>query len=485
MISHNILIISAGLMALSVFACSLSARLGVPALLLFLFIGMLAGSDGIGKIEFQDVQLTQLLGIVSLILILFDGGIGSRWREIKPIAKEGVLLSTLGVFLTSSLIGAFTHYIFGMPWLHGLLLGAIISSTDAAAVFSVLRTRKIGLHSDLKHLLEFESGFNDPMAVFLTISLISLIQHPDQSPWLLFPYFIRQMGFGLLIGWGLAQALLHFLQRFPLENEGITPVLTISFAILTYGIADLAGGSGFLAVYILALFIGNDEFLHKRYVTRFHDGIAWLMQIVMFLLLGLLVNPNQLTAVIGIGLSITGFSIFLARPLGTLLSMAIFKRGLRQKLFISWVGLRGAVPIVLATFPFSAGLPMANDIFNIVFFVVLASVLIQGSSIEWVAKFLGVLRPFDDKPKYPLEFSPTRHTHNDLIEVTIPKHSPLANKLLAELGLPPGVLVVMVYRDNEFIVPNGALALQEGDNMLVMAGQKQLRQLQDLIDYTR
>ena len=397
------LLVSSVLLLLSILAWKVSHRLGIPALLLFLGIGMLAGSDGPGGIYFDNAPIAQAVGVVALAFILFAGGLDTEWKVVRPALGGALALSTIGVLLTALVVALFAILLFHVSFAEGLLLGGIISATDAAAVFSVLGGRK--LSGKITPLLELESGCNDPMAVFLTIGLTNLLADPHESVFALLLLFVQQMGigaiFGLLLGWGA----IHLTGRLKLEEAALYPVLTIAFVLLAYGLTATLGGSGFLAVYLVGVLLGNSSVQRVNRLTRFHDSLAWLMQIAMFLILGLLVFPSHLPAVFGSGLLITAVAIFIARPASVLITLFPMKMPLREKLFVSWVGLRGAVPIVLATFPLLAGLHNASLLFNLVFFVVFASVLLQGASIPLVARWLHVIAP-DATPQEILSTNP-------------------------------------------------------------------------------
>src|SRR6185295_1976295 len=341
--------------------------------LLFIVLGMLAGSDGPGGIPFDDAHLAQSLGVVALALILFSGGLDTEWASVRPVLGKGLALSTVGVLITAILVGLFAKVVLGFSLLEGVLLGAIVSATDAAAVFSVLRARSVGIKGHVRPLLELESGSNDPMAVFLTTGLIGIMTHPGESVFSLIPMFIQQMALGAALGYAMGKLIVLTINRLALEFEGLYPVLTLSLILLTYGAVAALGGNGFLSVYIAGLIMGKNDFIHKRSVTRFHDGLAWLMQIAMFLALGLLVFPSHLLPIVGLGLLSSLFLMLIARPVSVLVTLAFSRMGLNEKLMISWVGLRGAVPIVLATFPLLAGMPKSEIIFDLVFFIVLTS----------------------------------------------------------------------------------------------------------------
>lgn len=384
------MLVSAVLLLLSIVAWLVSSRLGIPALLFFLAIGMLAGSDGPGGIYFDNVFVAQSIGVVALAFILFAGGLDTDWKVVRPALGGALSLSTIGVLLTAIVVALFAMLLLHISFLQGMLLGAIISATDAATVFSVLGARQLHLKGILIPLLELESGSNDPMAVFLTIGLIQLLTQPQQSFLNVIVLFIQQMGIGAISGLVLGWASLQLIKRLHLEVVSLYPVLTIALVLFTYGLTATLGGSGFLAVYLMGLIVGNSSIQRVNRIARFHDAIAWLMQIAMFLILGLLVFPSHLPTVAVNGLLITGVAIFIARPVSVLISLLPVKISLREKLFISWVGLRGAVPIVLATFPLLANVPQAMALFDLTFFVVLVSVLLQGTTVPLVAKWLGV-----------------------------------------------------------------------------------------------
>jgi potassium/hydrogen antiporter len=435
---------------------------------------MLAGSEGPGGIAFDDPALAQSIGIIALVFILFAGGIDANWAQVRPTFWQASSLATLGVLFTALAVGAFLSILLGFSLLNGLLLGAIVASTDAAAVFSVLRSRNISLRGRLKPLLELESGSNDPMAIFLTIALIQLIANKGSSVGSLILLFIVQMGLGAALGFGLGKAMVFSLNRLKLAYEGIYPVFAMAFAALVYGATASLGGSGFLAVYIAGLVASNSEFVHKKSLLRFFDGMAWLSQITMFLTLGLLVFPSHIFPILGMGLLVSGFLMLVARPLSVFISLSFSKLQWREKAFVSWVGLRGAVPIVLATFPLLAGLPDARLIFNLVFFIVLTSALFQGWSTPIAARFFNVDAPPDLKRRYPLEFSPVEGVDTELVDLIVPYNSPAAGKPIVELGMPPDSLIVLLSRNDAFLVPSGGTVLQEGDTVLVLVNKNNL-----------
>lgn len=469
------------LVLLSVAIAKVSDRLGLPMLLLFIIIGMLAGSEGIGGIFFDDAKLAQSIGIVSLIFILFAGGFDTKWSNVRTVFWQAAGLSTIGVFLTAFAVGLFSARLFGFSILDGFLLGAIVSSTDAAAVFAVLRSREISLKENLTSLLELESGSNDPMAVFLTLGTIQLLMSGQTGALSIVFLFFFQMGIGLLFGLLIGRLMVIALNWLKIWFEGIYPVMVLAFVAFAYGAAATVGGSGFLAVYVAGLVAGNSEFVQKKSLLRFFDGFAWLSQIGMFLTLGLLVYPSQVAAVVGVGLLVSAFLMFVARPLSVFLLMSFSGAGWRDKAFVSWVGLRGAVPIVLAIFPLIAGLQGARMLFNLVFFIVLTSALLQGWSVPFVAKFLKVDSPLKRKQQHPIEFAPVEGINADLVDLIIPYDSLVIGKSIVELGLPKDTVVVLIGRDDEYLVPSGGTILQEGDTLLVLASSESLPDVRDTV----
>ncbi|SHN27472.1 cell volume regulation protein A [Cyclobacterium lianum] len=470
---ENILIISSVLLIISILASKTAGRAGIPILLLFLGIGMLAGSDGIGGIEFEDPGIAQFMGILALTYILFSGGLDTKWQAIKPVLGPGLTLSTLGVLLTAVAVGFFSYTLFDFSLLESLLLGAIVSSTDAAAVFSILRAKSIGLKGNLRPLLELESGSNDPMAFFLTVGLTSLIAVKGFTWQQLIPVFFLQMLVGGLGGYLLGKGIVWLVNRINLEYEGLYPVLMLGLVIMTYSLIDLLKGNGFLGVYVAALTIGNGKMLHKKSLIRFFDGVAWLMQIVMFITLGLLVFPSQVIPVMGLGFVLALFLIFVARPLGVFISLAFFKFKLREKVFVSWVGLRGAVPIVFATFPLIAGVDKSSMLFNVVFFIVLTSVALQATTLSFAAKLLHLSVPEGLKKRSLLDIELSEDFKNALVEVELPENAVVDGKKIVSLDFPKTSLIVLINRDNRFITPNGLTELQSGDKLMVMMNSEE------------
>jgi cell volume regulation protein A len=474
----NILLIGSVLLLISILAGKTIRRLGVPTLIFFLIVGMLAGSEGIGGIYFDNAGLAQFIGIVALNFILFSGGLDTHWQSIKPVMWRGIALSTLGVFLTALSVGVFVHYAFGFTLAEGMLLGSVISATDAAAVFSILRSKGIGLKGYLQPVLELESGSNDPMAYFLTISLTSIVASGQTQFAELIPHFFKEFILGGAVGFAMGNASVWLINHIKLETEGLYPVLTLALAIFTYSFTDFIGGNGFLAIYLCAVVMGNSSMVKKRSLVKFYDGQAWLMQIILFLTLGLLVFPSRILPLIGMGLLISAFLIFVARPVGVFASLAFFRSNLRSKLFISWVGLRGSVPIVFATYPLLAGIAKADLIFNLVFFISVTSVLLQGTTLSYVARLLHVAIPATVKRRIGFDFEAGDNIKSEMQEIILNENAYAVGKRIVDLRIPSTVNILAVKRGEYFIAPNGSTKLMANDILHVLAeDSKSLQQL--------
>lgn len=442
-----------------------SDRFGIPSLVVFLAVGMLAGSDGLLGLSFDNRQIAQDVGTIALIFILYAGGLDTNLKSIRPVMINGIILATLGVVLTAGAIAVLVKYLLGLDWLEALLFGSIISSTDAAAVFAILGAKEISLRNNIRPLLELESGSNDPMAIFLTLTMIQIISVatvpsvPDVALTL-----VKQFLLGGLMGYMFGVALPGLFNRLRLEYWGLYPVFSMAWVLLLYVLAGKIGGNGFLAVYIAGMFINKKEFAHKKNLIGFHDGIAWTMQIVIFLTLGLLVNPSQLPAVALAGVAIAFWIMFVARPMGVFLSLLFSRYSVKEKMFISWVGLRGVVPIVLATYPFGANLPRSELIFNTIFFVVFISIIIQGMTLEKAAQKCGVK---EEVAAEEVEMSNLPILYHTLRQYTIRFGSEIIGKNLAELELPSDFLVLLVKRKGEYVKPTGSSVFEEGDLLLI------------------
>lgn len=479
MIINEILLIAAILLLSAIIFNKIGGKFGVPSLIIFIFVGILAGSDGILGIHFEDYMLAQFVGIVAISYILFMGGLSVDIDELKPVVSEGAVLATLGVFATGIITGICSYYLLHLSFHECMLLGGIVSSTDAAAVFGVLRSKSISLGYNLKPLLEFESGSNDPMAVFLTLGIIGLILGQINLPGLIFDFF-KQMLLGIVFGILIARGTTWIINRIKLEYDSLYVVITLASVLFTYSFISIIGGNGFIGVYVCGLAMAGMKFVNKKTLVKFHDAIAWLMQIVMFLILGLLVNFKDGFAYTGQALLIALILTFIARPLAVFLTTIPFKRSFKEKLMISWVGLRGAAPIVLATFPLTADIPHAMEIFNIVFFVVIISVLLQGTTIPYIAKLLGVDAPLEVNHASVIEYD-AKDTNNQMLEFTVPENSKAAGKQIYELNLPKGALVSLIYKKGEYIVPTGSTEISACDVLFVLMDKTKEEEVRSIL----
>ena len=472
---ENVLLIGSVIWFVSILLSKTGYKFGVPVLLVFLLIGMLLGVDGLG-IEFDNYKHAQIIGMVALTIILFSGGMDTKFSDVKPILGAGVVLSTLGVLLTTLFTGffiygishAFSHVIH-IPLTLALLLAATMSSTDSATVFNILRSQKMGLRNRLQPLLEFESGSNDPMAYMLTIVMIQIIQggSADVSAWSILFNFVMQFGFGLIFGYLLGRACVWIINKIDLQNKSLYPIMMLSFIFFIFSFTNLFKGNGYLAVYVAGIVMGNSKLTENKSISSFLDGIVWLVQIVMFLVLGMLVNPHEMFKIALPALIVGVFVIFVGRPLSVFLCLLPFKGiAKRSRIFISWVGLRGAAPIIFATYPMVAGVPGASFIFNMVFFITLTSLIIQGTTITKVADWLRLSMVKDDGPEnfgvdIPEEL-------NTILQQQVVKDE----AYLKDYPLPEGTLVMIVERRNKYIVPNGQLFLKKGDKLLLISARR-------------
>lgn len=446
----------------------LAARIGVPVLLLFLVVGMLAGSEGIGRIEFEDYSLANAIGTVALCLILFDGGLRTSHHAIRSIWKPAAVLASLGVLITTVVTGLAAAWILGISTLEGLLLGSIVGSTDASAVFVVLRSGGVSLRRRLAETLEVESGSNDPMAIFLTVGLIHVLTGAVAPGPGLLGLFVTQLVVGSVAGLLVGYGGVWVLKRIQLDTAGLYPVMATALALLSFGLTAILHGSGFLAVYLTGIVIGNRRPVFHRGILLFHDAAAWICQILMFMTLGLLSFPSRLLDIAGVTLLIAAVLIFVARPIAVFLCASRFGFSIHELLFLSWVGLKGAVPITLATFPMLAGLPGASVIFDAVFVVVLVSALIQGWTLPAAARFLKLDEPELRSPSVTLELSSLRDVDGDIVDYYVETGCRAAGRMLKDLGLPDGVVVAMITRDHEIIMPRGSFQIETGDHVVVV-----------------
>lgn len=463
----ELMIISGLVLLICITSSKVLYKFGVPILLIFILLGMLFGSDGMVGIYFDNYELTKQLCSIGLIFIMFFGGFGTNWNMAKPVAVPSILMSSLGVIITAGVTGIFCYMVIGTTLFEGLLIGAIAASTDAASVFAVLRSQKLNLKGSLASLLEVESGSNDPIAYMLTLIILTLMNNSGVE--LIIPMVIKQITFGLAIGFILAKLSVYVLRNSNFEIEGFYTIFITAIALLSYALSEYVGGNGYLSVYISGIIIGNSKIPHKRSLVHFFDGISWIMQIMLFFMLGLLSFPSKLPSVFGIAMAISVFMIIIARPLATFITLAKFKFSNREKLFISWVGLRGAASVVFAIYAVTQGVVIENDIFHIIFFIALLSVGLQGTLIPTVARKLDlvddntpVLKTFND---YDGEIS------SKLIEVNIDDDNKWANKSIMDSNIPEDILIVMIKRKEQVLVPKGSTVIKRGD-ILVLSGDK-------------
>ena len=464
----HVILIGAVVMSLGIVLGAFSARLGVPFLLVFLAVGMLAGVDGPGGIRFSDTWLSFLVGNLALAVILLDGGLRTRFATFRVALKPSLSLATVGVLVTAALVGVFAAWLLGIDWRLGLLLGAIVGSTDAAAVFSMLNSSGIRLKDRVASVLEIESGINDPMAIFLTLTLIEWLTAPDGlTPLGLVTRLLVQFGVGGLLGLALGYCLARVLERIRVA-EGLQAILLCSGGAMVFALVQTAGGSGFLAVYLTGMLIGNRERAVTSDTMRAMDGMAWLAQSAMFLLLGLLVAPHRIWEVAGPAVAVAAFLMLVARPVAVWLALLPFRFNARETGFIAWMGLRGAVPIVLSLFPLLRGLPESGLIFRVAFAVVLASLLLQGTTVRPAARLARVLRPGFPEP---LARSRLRGVHGPTLEVMqfrVSVNAPVENVRADQLELPPRCRLLTVARDDA-LAPHEQTVLRAGDTVSVMA----------------
>ena len=463
---------------LSILAGKAGYRFGVPVLLLFLAVGMVFGSDGFG-IQFQNIQLAQTISSVALCIILFSGGMDTKIEDIRPVLAQGVILATIGVLFTAILTGLAIWLVLGLTiksasigFMTSLLLAATMSSTDSASVFSILRSKGLRLKNNLKPLLELESGSNDPMAYVLTITLIGMVGINSQPNYLMaIQNLLLQLIIGGIAGFLFGKIAIYVINHIRLENKSLYPILVFTFCIFIFSMTYFIRGNGYLAVYVGGLVIGNTRFVHKRTAINFFDGMAWMSQLLMFLTLGLLINPSELVPIIVPGLIISILMIFITRPLSVFLCMLPFPQmGVKDKAFISWVGLRGAVPIIFAIMVLAADITNARLMFNIVFFCTLVSLVVQGTTLAQVAKWLGLDQPPGDEARelqnFDIEFSDEIKSVTSEIRLT--ENSLLNGNHLMDLALPEKTIVVMVKRDGKYFVPNSETPLYADDMLLVI-----------------
>lgn len=478
--TENIFLLGSALVLISILISKTGSRFGIPTLLLFLFTGMLFGSDGLG-LQFNSPEDAQFIGMIALSIILFTGGMDTKFKDIRPVALQGVLLSTFGVIITTAATGFFAYFLFRWAgWgyefslLGSLLLAATMSSTDSASVFNLLRTQGVGLKNNLRPMLELESGSNDPMAYMLTIALIEMISSHTESPVQNMLYgLLVQFSIGTVFGFLFGKTCTWTINRINLPNAALYPVMLLSMVCIIFTVTDLLHGNGYLAVYIAGLIVGNNRLSYRREMDTFMNGLTWMVQIVLFLTLGLLVNPSEVVHVAGAAFIIGIFMMFVARPVSVFACLLPFRKtSTRSKLFVSWVGLRGAVPIIFATYPVISKVEGADTIFNIVFFITLLSLTLQGMSISWVARRLKLDAPEEkDGNEFGIEIP--EELGSQLYEIRLTEEKLKEGNRLSEMNIPQGTLIMMIKRGDSFIVPNGQVELKKGDILLAISNRQQ------------
>ena len=477
--AENILLIGAILIFCAIMISKTGYRFGIPTLLLFLLVGMGFGTDGLG-LEFNSAKDAQFIGMIALSIILFTGGMDTKLRDIKPVMAQGMILSTVGVLLTTLLTGGFIFWLSGfssmniaMPILTSLLLAATMSSTDSASVFNLLRSQRMNLKENLKPMLELESGSNDPMAYMLTIALIQVIASGSGFDiGLLVKDLLVQFFVGGVMGYAFGRLAVWLINKVNLSNSSLYPILLLSLVFITFTITDLLHGNGYLAVYILGVIVGNARLVFRKEINTFMNGLTWFSQIVMFLSLGLLVNPHEMLGVSVCAMLIGLFMIFVARPLTVMLCLLPFRQmTFKAKCFVSWVGLRGAVPIIFATYPVVSEIPGSQAIFNIVFFITLLSLIFQGMTIAPVAKWLSLDLP-EEKEGNEFGVEIPEEIDSQLTDVTLTPEMLEDGNRLMDMNIAPGTLVMLVKRGSEFMIPNGRMELKVGDKLLYISENK-------------
>lgn len=436
-------------------------RFGVPLLLIFIFLGMIFG---VMVIDFSDFQLTGKIASIALVFIMFYGGFGTNWSMARPKAAPSILMSTLGTIITFFITGVFVYLIFKISFLESLLIGAVVSSTDAASVFAILRSQKLNLEGSLASLLEVESGSNDPVACMLTLIILTLMGGGTVMN--LIPLVISQIVIGVMIGTLIAMASIYLIRHANFEIESFYVIFIIAMAIIAYSLSEWMGGNGYLSVYISGIIIGNSKIPHKKTLVHFLDGVSWIMQIILFFILGLLANPLELPKVIGKSVVISLGIIFIARPISVFLVLKKFDFNTKEKLFIAWVGLRGAASIVFAIFALNYGISINNDIYHIIFFIALISVGVQGTLIPIIAKRLELLD--NNRPVLKTFNDYVEEKNTKVMEVKIEGSCRLINKSIMDANIPEEILIAMIKREGEIIIPKGASIIKEGDILVVV-----------------
>jgi cell volume regulation protein A len=474
----ELILVAGALLAAGILGALLADRIRIPGLLLFLGLGMLAGSEGIGGIEFDNVELARTLGTIALVLILFEGGLTAGWSEIRPVLGTAASMATVGTAITACVAGLTAHCIFGISVLEGMIVGAAIAATDSAAIFAVLR--RSTLKKRLARSLEGESGMNDPVALLLVIGFIEWIQQPGFGLADMAGLLALKLAIGAVVGLALGRLATIALDRAQLPTDGIYPVATIAIAGLSFGLAEVAHGSGFLAIYLTALALGSARIPARRTIVAFHEGVGWVAQIGLFILLGLLVFPSTLGDVAWESLALSAVLIFIARPLAAFIATVFSPLDVRERAMLGWAGLRGATPIWLATFPVVAGVGSGDELFAIVFFVVVSSTLVQGASFEPLASRLGLTTDEPALPRRLLESGRIRRMGGDVVSYRLRPGAAAAGHMVRELGLPREALVNVIVRDGHAIPPRGSTEVREGDELHILVRGELLGEVEEL-----
>ena len=466
----RLMLIAGALLAAGVLSSKVSSRSGVPLALLFVAVGLFAGEEGPLGLPFDDAVLASGIGVTLLALILFDGGLGTPLDHIRSVAAPSIVLATIGVVLTAGLVGVSAVVLLDFSWLNGLLLGSIVGSTDAAAVFAVFRGRGVAMQSRLRSIIEVESGLNDPFAIFLTLAFTALLASSAEAPSVLAigGELAWQMGIGIGIGAGVGWAASRLLRAVHLDIAGLYLVLSMASALIAFGFTQVAGGSGAIAVYVAGMVIGHSKVPFERGIRRFHDGLAWISQVGVFAMLGLLATPSELIAQASEGIAIAVALVVVARPVTVALLTVPFGLDWRDQLVVACGGLKGAVPVILATIPLAAGIPESGRIFNIVFFAVLLSVLLQGTALAPLTRWLGREEHVPAEPPVSLELTALRETGQELLGYRVDKDSRAVGQAIRDLPLPLDALITLIVRGSEVIAPRGSTVLQPDDQVYVL-----------------
>jgi cell volume regulation protein A len=478
-----LILIGGALLALGIAAALVADRVKVPGLLLFLGLGMLVGSEGIGGVEFADAELTRTLGTIGLVLILFEGGLTAGWKEIRPVLGTAISLGVLGTILTAVIAGFAAAWILDLSTLEGMILGAAIAATDSAAIFAVLRGSN--LRRRVARSLEGESGMNDPVALLLVTGFIAWIEDPDYGLPDMAMELVGKLAIGAILGVAIGFAARGTFRRLDYPTQGLYPVASIATAALSYGVAEVAHGSGFLAVYLTAIVLGTGQVPGRRTIVAFHQGLGWVAQISLFFLLGLLVFPGQLLDIAGDGLLISAVLIFLARPLAAAVASLTARFSLRERLMLGWAGLRGAIPIWLATFPVIAGLDASGEIFNIIFFVVVTSTLIQGTTFEPLARRLGVTSDEPALPRPLVESGRIGALGGEVFAYRVSDDAAIVGRPVRDLRLPRQAIVNVIVRGSEAIPPRGSTEIEAGDELHILVRAEVRAEVDGLMDRWR